>query len=88
MDLGQDHLCNQPTVYFVTVTRVTTESKNVPKKGRKNAKKSLDIQKSRIQDTKHLSTDADSSTNTKKILLVRLNWLKNKLAFARQFYTL
>ena len=29
--------------------------------------------KSRIRETKHLSTDADSSTDTKKILLVRQN---------------
>ena len=34
-------------------------------------------EKSRIRDTKHLSTDADGSTNIKKILLVRQNLPKN-----------
>ena len=33
----------------------------------------LTKKKSRIRETKNLSTDADSSTNTKKILLVRQN---------------
>ena len=36
-------------------------------------------EKSRIQETKHLSTNADSSTNTKKILLVRQNSSTKKL---------
>ena len=40
------------------------------------------ILKSRIQETKHLSTDADSSTDTKKILLVRQSFQK-KLFFLR-----
>ena len=46
------------------------------------------MKKSRIRETKHLSTDADSSTDTKKILLVRQYSLKIKLVFARRFYTL
>jgi hypothetical protein len=40
-------------------------------------------------ETKHLSTDADSSTDTKKILLVRQNLPKNKLfcaAILHPFY--
>ena len=37
------------------------------------------IQKSRIRETKHLSTNADSSTDTKKILLVRQNLPKKKI---------
>ena len=37
--------------------------------------------KSRIQEAKHLSTNADSSTNTKKILLVRQNLPKKKQLF-------
>ena len=44
--------------------------------------------KSRTRETKHLSTDADSSTDTKKILLVRQNSPKNNFCFARRFYTL
>ena len=48
----------------------------------------LQIEKSRIRETKHLSTDADSRTDTKKILLVGQNSPKNKLVFARCFYTL
>ena len=32
-----------------------------------------EYKKSRIRETKHLSTDADSSTDTKKILLVGQN---------------
>ena len=39
-------------------------------------------------ETKHLSTNADSSTATKKILLIRQNLPKNKKGFLRQFYTL
>ena len=46
------------------------------------------IEKSRIQETKNLSTDADSSTDTEKILLVRQNLQKNYFFFALQFYTL
>ena len=38
----------------------------------------ISYQKSRIRETKHLSTDADSSTDTKKILLVRQNLPKKK----------
>ena len=37
------------------------------------------VKKSRIRKTKHLSTNADRSTNTKKILVVRQNSPKNKL---------
>ena len=37
--------------------------------------------KSRIRETKHLSTDADSSTDTKNILLGRQNSPKKKLFF-------
>ena len=33
--------------------------------------------KSRIRKTKHLLTDADGSTNTKKILLEHQNWSKS-----------
>ena len=44
------------------------------------------LKKSRIRETKHLSTDADSSTDTKKILLVRQNSPKNKL-FVRGDFT-
>ena len=40
------------------------------------------FQKSRIRETKNLSIDADSSTNTKKILLLRQNSPR------RRFYTL
>ena len=40
-----------------------------------------------IRETKHLWTDADSSTDTKQILLVKQNSLKIKLIFERQFYT-
>ena len=37
----------------------------------------------------HLSTNVDSSTNTKKILLVRKNSTKKKkIVFARQFHTI
>ena len=35
---------------------------------------------------KHLSTDADSTTDTKKIMLVRQNWSKKKL-FLRDNFT-
>ena len=35
-----------------------------------------DKQSSRLWDTQHLLTDADSSTDTKKILQVRQNWPK------------
>ena len=42
----------------------------------------------RIRETKHLSTDADSSADTKKIMLVTQNLSKIKLFFARQLYTL
>ena len=46
------------------------------------------IKKKRIRETKNLSTDADSSTDT-KILLVRQNLPKKKpLFFAQKFYTL
>ena len=34
----------------------------------------INEKKSRIRETKHLSTNADSSTDTKKILLVRQNF--------------
>ena len=44
--------------------------------------------KSRIRETKHLSTDADSSTDTKKILLLRQKSSKIKKKIAWQFYTL
>ena len=44
--------------------------------------------KSRIRETKNFSTDADSSTNTKKILLVRQNSQKNYFFLcAQRFYT-
>ena len=43
-------------------------------------------QKYLIQETKHLSTDADTSTDTKKILLVRQNSSKIKL-FLRDDFT-
>ena len=46
------------------------------------------VEKSCIWETKNLSTDADSSTDTKKVLLGRQNSPKNKLFFARRFYTL
>ena len=45
----------------------------------------IGYQKSRIQETKHHSTDANSSTDTKKILLVRQNLSKIKLFLARWF---
>ena len=45
------------------------------------------IKKFLIRETKQLLTNADYSTDTKKILLVRQKSLKIKL-FARQFYTL
>ena len=41
-----------------------------------------------MQETKHLSTDADCSTHAKKILLIRQNLLYKQFFFARQFYTL
>ena len=44
--------------------------------------------KSCIRETKNLSTDADSSNDTKKILLVRQNSQQQKIFFTRQFYTL
>ena len=45
--------------------------------------------KSRIQETKHPSTDADSSTNTKKILLVRqCSQKKKKKILRRDFHPL
>ena len=47
----------------------------------------IDFKKSRIRETKHRSTDADSITNTKKILLVRQNSPKQNF-FGRRFYTL
>ena len=46
------------------------------------------MKKSRIRDTKHFWTDAGSSTDTQKILLVRQNSSKNKLFFVRPFFTL
>ena len=48
----------------------------------------LAIKKTLIGKTKHHSTDADSSNDTKKIQLVGQNFLKNKLFLAQQFYTL
>ena len=45
------------------------------------------IKKNCIRETKHLATDADSSTNTKKILRVRQNSSKKK-KIVRWFYTL
>ena len=54
----------------------------------KMAKGRVQLKKSRIRETKHLLTDADSSTDTKKSLLVRQNSPKKKLIFARRFYTL
>ena len=41
-----------------------------------------------MQETKNLSTDADSSTNTKKILLVRKNSQKKKLFCAEILHPL
>ena len=41
--------------------------------------------KCRIRETKNLSTDADSSTDTKKILLVRQNSPKNYFFFRDNF---
>ena len=46
---------------------------------RKGVQLRIKQKKSRIRETKHLSTGADSSTDTKKILLVRKNSAKNKL---------
>ena len=49
------------------------------KKGRKeNTVGRKLVEKSRIQETKHLSTDADNSTDTQKILVVRQNLSKKK----------
>ena len=46
-------------------------------------------EKSRIRETKHLSTNADSSTHTKKILLARLiSPKKKKLFFVQRVFTL
>ena len=42
----------------------------------------------RIRETKNLSTNADSSTYTKKILLVRKNLPNNNLFLCGKFYTL
>ena len=39
--------------------------------------------KSRIRETKHISTNADSSTDTKKILLVRQNLPTKKIIINR-----
>ena len=44
------------------------------------------VLKSRIRETKHPSTNVDSSTDTKKILLGRLNFQK-KTFFAQRCYT-
>ena len=41
--------------------------------------------KIRIQETKHLSTNADSSPNTKKSLLLRQNSLNDKLFLRGNF---
>ena len=41
--------------------------------------------KSRIRETKHLSTDADSRTDTKKIMLVGQNLSKSKLFLRGDF---
>ena len=47
------------------------------------------MKKSCIRETKHISNDVDSSTDTKKILLVRKNSPKQiKKKFAWRFYTL
>ena len=49
----------------------------------------LQSQKSRIWETKHRSTNADSSTNTNKNPASRAKFLPKKLTFfARRFYTL
>ena len=45
------------------------------------------LQKSRIKEKKNVLTNADSSTDTKKILLVRQNSPKNYLFCAWRFYT-
>ena len=58
----------------------------IRKNSLKKRKKKYLFNKSRIQETKHLSTDADSSNDTKKILLVRPNLSTKKVA--RQLYTL
>ena len=49
--------------------------------------KEIREKKFRIRETKHLPTNADISTDTKTILLVRPN-LPLKTIFARQFYTI
>ena len=46
------------------------------------------VEKSRIRETKHVSTDVDSSTDTKKILLERQNLQKKLTFFVQWFYTL
>ena len=58
-------------VTLVTVEKMCSNICNFKQKSNKSNKKSF------IRDTKNLSTDADSSTDTKKILLVRQNSPKN-----------
>ena len=70
------------------------QKKGVPDKQKNwthsNKRKKLGPQKKRssIRETKHLLTDADSTTYTKNILLVRQNSQKEYNFFARQFYTI
>ena len=48
-------------------------------------RKDIPKKKSRMRETKNLSTDADSNTNTNKILLVRQNAPQNKLFLCGDF---
>ena len=47
-----------------------------------------DKEESRIRESKHLSTDADISTNTKKILLVRHNLQRFYTIYEQKFSNL
>ena len=54
----------------------------------KARRQALELHKSRIRETKHLWTNANSSTDIKKILLQRQNLLQKKIFFVQQFYTI
>ena len=64
-----------------------TNTKDIIKKVNKRMILLTKIKKSRIRETKHLSTDTDSITDTKKILLVRQNSPKKTICFWRGDFT-
>ena len=71
-------LC-QPCVLNATITNNITKTTPTQTQGQTTNQQHTEppTKKSRIRETKHFLTNADSSTNTKKILLVRQNSPKN-----------